>query len=145
MNTARGALGGADDAATALSFGGLIGASTSALTERYEGVGDSWVSKSSLNTSRAYLKGSSSGSSSNTLSFGGGTGGGAATPSAVTELYDVEGDSWTTRTSMSTARFGIGGSGDSSSALAFGGSTGSNSAVTESFASTVAEVTFTTT
>ena len=144
MNTARGALGGADDAATALSFGGLA-ASVSAVTERYDGVGDSWTAKSSMNTARGYLKGSASGSSSNALSFGGGTGGGAATPSAVTELYDTPGDSWTTRTSMNTARFGIGGSGDNSTALAFGGSTGSNSAVTESFGATVAEVTFTTT
>ena len=64
-----------------------------------------------------------------TLAFGGGN-----PPSSyltVTEEYN--GTSWSTKSSMATARRSLGGSGNTSAALGFGGFSGAKSAVTEEF------------
>ena len=97
MNTGRGDLGGAGIQTAALGFGG---AGYTGATEEYNGT--SWAtSPGSLNTGRSGVSGC--GTQTAGLAFGGSLPSPPA--SAAAELYD--GSTWTTTTSLSTARGGI--------------------------------------
>ena len=83
LGTSRQQLGASGSANDALSYGGFTG-SNSAVTERYNGVADSWSTVTSMNTAVTQLASSNyQSNSSSALSFGGYS----ASPTAVTEEY----------------------------------------------------------
>lgn len=137
MSTGRQLLAGAGaNGGDVIAFGGTTG-SVSAVTELYNGTGNSWSTVGSMNTARDQLAGC--GNADSGLSFGGNA------YLATTERYDGIGDAWSAVTSMNTARSILAGAGSNgTSGLSFGGFTGSNSAVTEEYDG-IGDVTFTVT
>jgi len=115
--------GEADDA---LKFGGridpLTGWTGTSAAERYDGVGNSWTTKTSFSGTVASLI-LSAGTAGDCLRCGGVTSSGG-TQTADVERYDGVGNSWTTKTSMNTSR-GDGGYGSAAaSAIVWAGSAG---------------------
>jgi len=106
-----------------LTAGIVMGIGPSA-TDSYEYDGSSWASSVTMN--RGGSQSTYAGLQTDGISFGG-------TPTTLTEGYD--GTAWSTRPSMGTARYALGGSsGTSTSALGAGGYTpGVYSAATEEF------------
>ena len=101
--------------------------------EEYDG--SSWTESGDLSTARDQLQGTSGGSQTASMVFGGDAGGSL---SNATEGYD--GTVWSTRPSMATARSWSAGAGISTAALIAGGYDGGYSAATEEFtAATTAE------
>ena len=74
----------------------------------------SWTSTGNLNTARSNLAGSSGGTQTAALVFGG------QPPTTATESFN--GTSWTSVNSLNTGRQALGGAGTQTTALAFGGS-----------------------
>ena len=74
----------------------------------------SWTSTGNLNTARSGLGGSSGGTQTATLVFGG--------QISVASTESFNGTSWTSVNSLNTARQTVGGAGTQTAALAFGGS-----------------------
>jgi hypothetical protein len=129
INTSRFWIAVGGTTSDALGAGGyIIPASTSTATEKWNG--SAWTSSGSLNTTRWGLSGSSKGTSSAFLVFGG------ATKSPVSNLSASEsfnGTSWTNTPSLNTARRTLAGAGTQTAALTFGGETPSLTGATESW------------
>ena len=110
-----------DSSSEALTFGGT-NIETTAITEQYDGAGDSWSNRGSMTTDCKWSGGT--GTVLDALTFGG-----MESPGAFyinnTERYDGTGDSWSTKSNLNLAvrlvGGGAGGVGTANDALRTGG------------------------
>ena len=118
-NARRSPAQGIGPATAAMAVGGIHVTTALAYNEQYDGT--SWTEGAgALNTARSNLGGSTAGSQTAALVFGGSTTGTGPGETNTTESYD--GSTWTTTpNSMNTARNSLGGAGTSTAALGFGG------------------------
>jgi hypothetical protein len=119
MNLVQSLNAGAGSNTAAISFGGYDGSSPGNVGTTQEfnaGINlGAWYTAAPLNTARKALGGSSSGTQTASIVFGGGD------PTQVTNTESYNGTAWAEVNDLNTARRSIGGAGTQTSALGFGG------------------------
>ena len=120
-------LGNAGTSTAGLVFGGYDGSTRLNTTTEWDG--SAWTNTPAT-ISAATNAHAGSGTQTAALLYGG------FLPPQTNVCQGYDGTNWSTRPSMATARYGLGGSGPSELALAIGGSTGSDSSATEEFTGT---------
>ncbi len=116
-----------DSYLSAISIGGspTPGCSPTTATEIYDGAGDSWTDKGTLNLARRFN--GAAGTSSDALTFAGridNDGCSTLVKTSGTERYDGVGDAWTVKGNLSATRSSVGGTGTGADALCVGGLSG---------------------
>jgi len=120
MSTARSGSRGSGTLTAGLVFGGELDPGASDATEEYNGT--AWTNGGDMVAAVTSFGGSSAGTQSSSMSFGG-------VPNLAT-AYGYDGTAWSTRPSMGTGRQKLGGFGTGTDAVAFGGTTGPSTGTT---------------
>ena len=115
LNTGRNSGAGGGIQTAALVICGSGPGSNQKTVEQYDG--SSWTEIADLNVARNYMQGTSAGSVTAFLGFGGRT----ATPAYLATTEEWDGSSWTEVADLSTARGDGGGTGTATSGLLAGG------------------------